>query len=467
MAQQSQFSPKAVLLSVSLGQFMVPMMFTSVGVGLPSMGRELGATAAQLGLVEQLYALSLAMSMLTFGRLGDVIGRRKVFLWGLVVFTVMTATLGFAQSIVSLIVQRFIQGLGAAMLLSGSMALVSDAFPVSVRGRMIGIVSAVTYAGLTLGPLCGGAITSSLGWRYVFWLVVPLGLTAWTACLTRMRGEPGELSRERMDWRGSAVYAAGVAAFMLGAAHAGEGPVSSALILAGLAGLALFVVLERRTKAPLLDMALITKNRFFSLSCLAALGMYASAFGVTFFMSLYLQYARGLSPREAGLVLLIQPLMQFIVSPAAGRLSDKTSPVKLANIGMLLCTAGLVSCAWSVSPATSLYMAAVELALVGLGTGLFVTPNVVAIMASVEPRQFGVASGMIGTARTLGLVVSMTTATLVFSLVMSGEAVSPATLPGFMTSMRASLAVFALYSCMGMLLSLGRGKADAPPLAGG
>jgi len=444
---------------------MVPMMFTSVGVALPSMGRELGASAPQLALVEQLYALSLAMSILTFGRLGDVIGRRKVYVWGLTVFTLMTASLGFARGIESLIVQRFVQGIGAAMLLSGSMALVSDVFPASVRGRMIGIVSAVTYAGLTLGPLLGGTITSRLGWRYVFWLVVPLGITAWTVCLLRMRGEPTPSSKEPMDWRGSLVYAAGVAVFTLGAAHAGEGWISTAMMAVGLAGLVLFVILEKRLPAPLLDIGLLTRNHFFSLSCLAAMGMYAASYGVTFFMSLYLQFARGLSPREAGFVLLIQPLLQFVISPIAGRLSDRRSPAGLANIGMLLCTAGLISCSISVAPHGPLLTAAIELGLVGLGSGLFVTPNVVAIMGSVEPRLYGVASGMIGTMRTLGLVLSMTTATLVFSLVMGGAAVTPATLPGFLTSMRACLIVFSFCACCGLLFSFGRGKATRPKTA--
>jgi len=465
MTHEPKTSPKAVLLSVSLGQFMVPMMFTSVGVALPSMGRELGASAPQLALVEQLYALSLAISILTFGRLGDVTGRRRVYVWGLTVFTLMTASLGFAHSIESLIVQRFVQGLGAAMLLSGSMALVSDVFPAGVRGRMIGIVSAVTYAGLTLGPLLGGTITSRLGWRYVFWLVVPLGITAWLVCLISMRGEPSPSSKEPMDWRGSLVYAAGVAAFMLGAAHAGEGLISTVMMVAGLAGLCLFVILEKRTTDPLLDIGLMTQNRFFSLSCLAAMGMYASAFGVTFFMSLYLQYARGLSPREAGFVLLIQPLLQFVVSPIAGRLSDRRSPAALANAGMILCTLGLISCAFSVAPDAPLITAAFELALVGLGTGLFVTPNVVAIMGSVEPRRYGVASGMIGTMRTLGLVLSMTTATLVFSLVMGGAAVNQQTLPGFLTSMRACLIVFSFFACCGLLFSFGRGKTARPETA--
>jgi MFS family permease len=176
-------------------------------------------------------------------------------------------------------------------------------------------------------------------------------------------------------------------------------------------------------------------------------------------MSLYLQFARGLSPREAGFVLLIQPLLQFVISPIAGRLSDRRSPTGLANAGMLLCTAGLISCAISVAPDAPLLTAAVELGLVGLGSGLFVTPNVVAIMGSVEPRLYGVASGMIGTMRTLGLVVSMTTATFVFSLVMGGEAVTAKTLPGFLTSMRACLIVFSLCACCGLLFSLGRGKA--------
>lgn len=433
-------------------------MFTAVGVALPAMGRDLGATALQLGLVEQLYALSLAATMLTFGRLGDLVGRKRVFLAGLALFTLLTASLALARSVELLIVQRFAQGLAAAMLLSGSMALVASAFPPQVRGRMLGVVSGFTYAGLTLGPMLGGFVTTHLGWRFVFWMAVPLGVAACALGVLRMRGEWRVDKGERMDWRGSALYAASISLVMLGASHLGDRPgLGGGMMAAGLLGLAGFARLEYRTTHPLLDVSLFARSRFFSLSCVAAMGIYAATLGVMFFMSLYLQVARGLTASSAGLVLLIQPVIQTVVSPLAGRLADRIPPERLANLGMGVSTAGLVLAAFFLGPDTPLWLVVAVLACIGLGVGVFITPNTVVILGGVEPRQYGMASGIVGTMRTLGLAASMTTVTLVFSLLMGGQAVSPETVPGFLTSMQVCLAAFAAYSCVGLGASLGRG----------
>jgi EmrB/QacA subfamily drug resistance transporter len=451
-------SPAMVLATVCIAQFMVPLMLTAVGVALPSLGRELGASAVQLGLVEQLYVLSVAMVVLTFGRLGDIVGQRKVFLPGLIVFTALTWSLGYTQSVTMIMIQRFCQGVGAAMMLSGSLALVAAAYPPHLRGRKIGLVSAFTYAGLSTGPVIGGYLTSHVGWRSIFSMAVPLGLAAIALCVIGMRETPRNASGERMDWPGSLAYGGSVGLIMLGAAHAKEVPVGPAMIGTGLVGLILFLRLERRSASPLLDVRMLTRNRFFTLSCLAAMGNYAATFGITFLMSLYLQYIKGLSPRGAGFVLLLQPLLQMIASPVAGRLTDRIEPARLATAGMLASCIGLLLAAATIAPGTPLWLVGGELVLIGAGFGMFITPNSTAIMGSVSPRQFGVASGMIGSMRTLGMAVSMTTVTLVFSMLMGGAAITPATLPAFLTSMRVGLSAFAVFSCLGVLLSLGRGR---------
>lgn len=457
MGEKKMTGPGTVLLTVCVAQFMVPLMLTSVGVALPSIGREFNASAQQLGLVEQLYTLSLAMSMLAFGRLGDLVGRMKVFFAGLVLFTVMTASLGFVQSIHMLLIQRFFQGLGASILLSGSMALVASAFPLEVRGQKIGVVSAFTYSGLSTGPVIGGFITGHLGWRYVFWLVVPFGVSACLLCLNHMRDEWQVAGREKMDWPGSIIYALGVALVMLGASHAGD-RLGFPMMFAGFLFVFLFGFFETRVRNPLLDVSMLFRNRFFTLSCFAAMGSYAATFGVTFFMSLYLQFVMGLSPRNAGFLLLVQPMMQMLVSPLIGRTADRTAPMKLANWGICAICLGLILIAVSIRVNAPLHFIVMELALVGAGFGVFITPNSVMIMGSVEARQYGVASGMIGTMRTLGMVTSMTTITLVFSLFMSGQPVTKSTLPAFISCMQIGLFAFAVFSCIGTLLSLGRGR---------
>jgi EmrB/QacA subfamily drug resistance transporter len=458
MSRPASGSPALVLATVCIAQFMAPFMLTAVGVALPSLGRDLGASAMQLGLIEQLYVVSLAMAMLAFGRFGDIVGQRRVLLPGLALFTGLTCTLGFAGSVEMVMFQRFFQGLGAAMVLSGSLAMVAAAYPPAIRGRKIGLVSACTYAGLSVGPVIGGAVTGHFGWRFVFLMSVPLGLAATAMCLFGVRPGRGNAYGERMDWRGAAAYAASVGLVMLGAAHAREMPLGPAMIAAGVLGLVLFLRLQSRTASPLLDVELLRRNRFFTLSCLAALGNYAATFGITFLMSLYLQYAKGLPPRLAGLVLLCQPVMQVVASPLAGRLAERFAPEKLATAGMLASSAGLLACAATIGPDTPLWLLGLELAVIGTGFGLFITPNSTAIMGSVPKRQFGLASGMVASMRTLGMAVSMTSVTLVFALLMGEAAIGPGTLPAFLTSMQAGLTAFAVYSCLGVILSFLRRK---------
>ena len=186
------------------------------------------------------------------------------------------------------------------------------------------------------------------------------------------------------------------------------------------------------------------------------MGSYAATFGLTFFMSLYLQYAMSMSPRDAGFFLLIQPLTQALASPLSGRMTDISAPERVANFGIAAICAGLISIAVTVATGTREALIAVELVLIGTGFGVFITPNTVAIMGSVVPRHYGMASGMIGTARALGMAISMTTITLIFSLLMGGQPVTKATVPLFVSSMQVGLIASALYSCSGLIISMAR-----------
>jgi EmrB/QacA subfamily drug resistance transporter len=447
-----------ILVTVCIAQFMAPFMLTSVGIALPSLGRDLGASAMQIGLVEQLYILSVAMFMLTFGRLGDIVGQRKVFLAGLFAFTFFTFSVGFAPTIHIVMLLRFFQGIGASMMLAGSMALVAAAFPPELRARKIGFVSACTYIGLSTGPVIGGYVTFHFGWRHVFLMAVPIGIAAIAVCLYGMKEMTINASGERMDWKGSIVYALSVGSIMTGAAHARQVSMGLPMITAGVVGLVFFIFMERRTEKPLLDITLLSKNRFFTLSCLAAFGNYAATFGVIFYMSLFLQYTKGFSPRQSGFILLLQPVMQVLASPVAGRLADRYAVATLATCGMIASSTGLLLAALTIGPDVSMWLVVVELLLIGAGFGIFITPNSTAIMGSVERRQFGVASGMIGAMRTLGMAASLTTIALVFSLFMGNQAVTNTTLPAFMMSLRTGLIAFSIFSCLGVVLSFTRGK---------
>ncbi|MHC1711394.1 MAG: MFS transporter [Solidesulfovibrio sp.] len=448
-----QAKPSVVMAIACMAQYFIPVMVTAVAVILPSAGAELHASALELGLVEQVYVVAMAVSMLFFGRLGDIVGWRRLYILGFLAFSFTTGAIGLAPNIVALIVLRTLQGLAAATILSGSIALVALAYPPEVRGKKIGIIQAFTYGGLSTGPVIGGIVASTLGWRYVFWLFVPFGLLAALLCLTHLRAESAPSRREAIDWKGSLVYAASIAVLAAGASCVDKGFPGGMGITLGLVGLFYFGRLQSRTAQPLLDVTELIGNRTFALSCLAAMGNYASTFGLTFFMSLYLQYSTGLSPHYAGMILLAMPFMQMLTSPVVGRLSDRVAPIRLATLGMCVTCFGLAAATLTIGEHTPLGVIVLELLVIGAGYGIFITPNTVVIMGSVDRRRYGVASGMVGSMRTLGMVASMTTITIVLSLGMAGQAVTPQSMPAFLTCMHVGLGAFAVFSLLGIVSS--------------
>ncbi len=452
---RQESSRAATLFAVSVAHFLLPFMMSAVGVALPSLGRDLGASAKQLGLVETSYILSVSLLLLAMGRLGDIHGRRRVFQAGIVLFTVFGGALSQAGSIEAVIGLRFLQGMGGAMIAATGMAIVVAVFPPHERGRALGISVASVYAGISCGPFIGGILVTSFGWRSLFYLCIPLGTAAFLLVRWKLHGEWADARGEPFDWRGSLVYAAAISLLVVGASNLDRGGWPWGAMFAGFAGLVLFVVVEARTAYPVLDVRLLRDNRIFALSNLAALLNYAATFGVTFFLSLYLQYVKGLPPRTAGVVLMAQPVVQALLSPLCGRLSDRFPAERVATAGMALCAVGL-GVAASLTASTPLPVVVFMLVLLGIGFALFSSPNTSVIMGSVPARYLGVASGLTASMRTLGMMTSMTIITVAFSVFMGGHSVTPQTQPAFLLSMRVSLLSFCFLCGLGILCSLGR-----------
>jgi len=450
-------SRSATLFVVCVAHFLMPFMMSAVGVALPAIGREFGASALQLGLVETVYVLSASIFLLAMGRLGDIHGRRRVFQSGIVLFTVMGGLLSQSWSIESLIVLRFLQGMGGSMVMATTFAIVVSVFPPAERGKALGIAVASVYAGISCGPFFGGLLVTAFGWRTIFYLVIPLGLITYLVAAAKLRGEWAEAKGEPFDWRGGFVYAAGIMLLIWGASNLDRGLWAWGLALAGLAGLVGFLFLEARTEHPLLNINLLRHNRVFALSSLAALLNYAATFGVTFFLSLYLQFVKGMSAREAGMLLMLQPITQALLSPLCGRLSDQFPAARVATGGMSLCAVGLAFAA-SLDSGSSLPTVGLVLIFLGLGFALFSSPNISIIMGSVEPRYLGIASSLNSSVRTLGMLGSMTIITIIFSVTMAGNAVTAETIPQFLTSMTIALSLFCGICLIGIFCSAGRMK---------
>ncbi len=450
-----QVSRSATLMVVCTAHFLMPFMMSAVGVALPAIGRDFNASAMQLGLVETTYVLSASIFLLAMGRMGDIYGRRRIFQYGVVVFTIAGGLLSQAWSIESMIAMRFLQGMGGSMVMATTFAIVVSVFPPEERGKALGIAVASVYAGISCGPFFGGALVTAFGWRSIFYLAVPLGMITFAVTCAKLRGEWADAKGEPFDWRGSLVYAAAILLLICGASNLDKGLWAWLLALCGTGGLLFFLVLESRTEYPVLNVALLRSNRVFAFSNLAALLNYAATFGVTFFLSLYLQYVKGLNPREAGTILIIQPIVQAAFSPLCGRLADRFSAATVATIGMALCAAGLAIAA-TITATTSLTLIMIMLATLGLGFALFSSPNISVIMGSVPPRYLGIASGLNSTMRTLGMMASMTIITIIFSIFMAGHAVTPQTQPQFLTSMHTALITFAALCVVGIFFSVAR-----------
>ena len=455
--KQQTTSRTAILFVICMAHFLMPFMMSSVGVALPVMGREFSATALQLGLVETTYVLSASIFLLAMGRFGDIYGRRRVFQFGLLFFAFAGGAISLAGSIETVIILRFLQGMGGSMVMATTMAMIVSVFPPKERGKALGIAIASVYAGISCGPFFGGHLVAVLGWRSIFYLVLPLSLSAWLVSRMKIHQEWAEAEGEPFDWKGATLYSVSVMLLVVGVSNLSRGWWAWVLLALANGGFFGFIRQELRTAYPLLNISLLRDNRIFALSNLAALFNYAATFGVTFFLSLYLQYVKGMGPNQAGTILIVQPIVQTVFSPFCGRLSDKVSAALVATTGMSFCAAGL-AVATFLGADSPLSLVFVLLVFLGLGFALFSSPNVSMIMGSVESRYLGVASGLNASMRTLGMMTSMMIITLIFSYLMHGQPITPETQPAFLASMRLALLIFCGLCVLGIGCSLGRVK---------
>jgi len=447
---------RSALIVATLTSFMGPFMISAVNVALPAIQNDFGVDAILLSWVATGYLLAVAVFLMPAGRMGDIYGRKKIFVTGLILYSASCTLAVLAADIVWLLALRVVQGAGAAMCVTTGMAILVSVFPPEKRGRAIGFYVAAVYIGLSVGPFSGGLLTRHLGWRSIFALMLPLGAGSVWVTLRFLKGEWADARGESLDWQGSLLYAAAVIGLLLGATGMPSAWAVGAL-LAGMVLLALFVRQENRTVHPVLEVGLFRANRVFAFSSLAALINYAATYAVTFLISLYLQYLQGLDPAAAGTVLMAQPVVMAVFSPLAGRLSDRVEPRIIASTGMALTVVGLAGFAL-IGPVTPLGWIAANLCLMGFGFALFSSPNMSAIMGAVERRHYGVASGTVASMRLMGQMASMALATLMLAVFIGRSPIAPANHPRFMDCIQTSFAVFAVICLAGVYFSLSRGR---------
>ena len=447
---------RTALLVVCLGAFITPLMLASVNVALPTIARELRMGAIAASWIPLAYLLASAVFLLPFGRLGDMYGRKRMFLSGVTTITLASILASLAPSGTLLILCRALQGMGGAMLFGTGIAILTDVYPPQQRGKALGLAAAAIYLGLTCGPLLGGWVTQQFGWRAVFVFHLPLALLVILLGLTRLRGEWRGRAGQRFDLPGALVYGLSMSALMYGFSQL-PGRLGILLIVLGGAGLYVFFRQQKGRPSPLFNVDVFFGNQVFVYSCLAGFIMYTATFSTTFLMGLYLQNIKQLTPQLAGMVMVFQPLLMTLFSPLSGRMSDRHEPRVLASSGMLLTAVGLALLA-TINPLTPIVFSIIALALVGLGFALFSPSNINAIMGAVTREHLGAAGGTVSAVRVIGQAFSMGLITLIFALTLGPVEFTPQYDDELLSGINLSFMITALVCLLGVYFSLKRGR---------
>lgn len=448
-----------ILFITCLSSSLVPFMGSSLNLALPQIAREFGMNGIEQSWVLTAYLLLTAILQVPFGRLADIWGKRNIFITGLCLFVITSFCCGFAHSSSALIMLRALQGIGSAMVFSTNIAIISSVFPPKERGMAMGINAATVYVSIAAGPSLGGVITQNLGWEYIFFITAGLSTIALTSSFIMMKEQWVEAKGEPFDMKGSIIYGLAVTSLIYGLTIL---PHMTGFILIATSALLLFLFVkhEYREKYPVFNVNLFIHNRIFRMSSAAALINYAATFPIGFLISLYLQEVKGLDAQSAGLILIVQPVIQSALSPVAGKLSDKIQPRYIASSGMALITAVLLIIAFLITPESSLILLMIMLGLLGAGFAAFSSPNTNAIMGSVDKKHYSMASATTGTVRLVGQSFSMGITTMIISIIIGNRAITPEVSEDLMKIIHITFIVFALICAVGVYASMARGNGN-------
>jgi EmrB/QacA subfamily drug resistance transporter len=458
-----------VLWVTCVGAFMSPLDFSAVSVALPDIGHDLRLSFSEALWVQAGYLLTYTLMLVPSGRVADQLGRLRIWRTGVAVFAVTSLLTGMSVDNAWLLTARSLQGIGAGMLTGTATALVSTVFPPGERGRAIGINVTAVYLGLSTGPLIGGLLVSSLGWRWVFFINVPVAVV--TLAVARRLYDPARRSvRLRLDILGTALLTVGLGC-LLTALTFGEpwGWTSTrtvSLLVAAAVGLTGFIVAELRVRNPLLDLGLFQRNRIFAAANAAALLNYTAMFASIALTAIALQVSGGRTPIQTGAILMVQPVVMVCLSPIAGRLSDRIGSRLLCTGGMLFVAVGLglLAVVPNGVPLKGVFPAMV---FIGLGMAMFSSPNTSAAMNAVPNAALGVAAGVLTTMRSLGQSMSIAVLGAITAShlgaaggrVLLGGTVSASSAQAYLDGYRVAMGVGAVIAVVGALISMTRGAA--------
>ncbi|MEN3044230.1 MAG: MFS transporter [Candidatus Hydrothermales bacterium] len=446
----------SILLVACMSSFITPFLNSSINVVLPDMGKNLNLSAKTLSWIATSHLLSLSIFLLPFGKIGDIYGKRKIFLIGLLTHSLSSFFISIS-SIPSLIIFfRLIPGIGSAMIFGMGLSILTEIFSPSERGKAFGINSASIYTGLSLGPLLGGILTKEFVLRSLFIFNSIFSFITAIYLILTLEKNFKTFKNEKFDFSGFLIYAFSLIALVYGFSTI-KYSYGILYFLIGVFGLILFINFENKIKAPLLEIDLFKKNPVFYFSNLATFINYTSTSGVNLLLSLYLQYIKGINPRETGIILLFQPIVMVLVSPFSGRISDKINPGLVASFGMFITFISLVLFTL-LENSTKTSFILINLILLGLGIGIFAPPNINSVMSSVDRRFYSISASMIATMRVLGHLFSLAIVTFILSSFIGGKNISEINLNLLLKSIKVSFLLLTFLSLIGIFVSLKRKK---------
>jgi len=447
-----------VLASVSIGTFMATLDGSIVNVGMPTIAGQLHSQLSILQWVVTAYLLTISSLLPVFGRTADLLGRKKVYSLGFVIFTAGSALCGLAQSIWFLVGTRILQAVGASMLMSNSAAIITAIFPPRERGKALGLIGTVVALGSLTGPALGGLLIAWAGWRSIFSINIPIGIIGYFAARLILPADAPRDNRETFDLAGAVLFTAGMISLLLGINNGEDWGWSSLPVMLSLVGgavmLVAFVTLERKVEHPLIDLSLF-RNRPFLVGNLSGWLSFVAMFGNSMLLPFYLQQVLNYSPAQVGLVLTAFPLTMAVVAPISGNASDKFGPVVLTTGGLGLIAVGLFY--YSTLPATAhLYQVLPGAFLMGLGSGMFQSPNNSSVMSSVSPQKLGVAGGINSLVRNVGMITGIAFSVSMFEALGGSTSPKPGQVGVFMNAYHAVMLAAMVVALVAALISLNR-----------
>ncbi|AIQ36764.1 multidrug MFS transporter [Paenibacillus sp. FSL R5-0345] len=412
-----------ILIVLNIFTFMSTLDGSIVNIALPELSKQLKLPMAQIEWVTTGYLMAICAAILFFGKLGDIVGKIRIFKVGTVVFVIGSMLCGFSLSLPALLASRVIQAIGASMTMANSQGIVTDIFPANERGKALGFIGTFVSLGSIAGPSLGGIMVSTLGWEYIFWVNIPIGVIA---ILLGWKVLPKDLTRTKstIDVPGSLLFAIFIislfAGLLLGQQLGyGDSLIVTSLIVAVISFIA-FLWTELRRKEPLLQLSLF-KNPLFSLSILCGFLVFTANFCFNIIAPFYAQNMLNLSPFEAGFLLMLLPICMVVVAPISGALSDKIGSEFLTFAGLVVMVIAQFGLA-ELHEGSSVVLVGVWIAMLGIGSGLFQSPNNSLVMSKVPRTQLGSAGSVNSLVRNVGMVVGITIATTILFHVMSSEA---------------------------------------------